>query len=319
MKYSNLLCILLSLLLSSPVFAGYVIIDGKKIEVIDRGEQLYKLIPLRSMEFSTVEKICKPWMSENGVLTHEKKRSAIIAYDYPDIIERIQKFLKDTDRERVNIRVEVEFDNVHGGDRVEWNRKRDTEGTITIRGGQHQIPKGINIELPINQSSSGSRNSIQMLMTQSGLPASLWVGENSVHPQWLNNMIGTKEVTYQDGRTVTISEGIDTELLFVDVGAKLMVRPRYLDGGLIEVEVYPEISYKNRKGGQESIEVESLKTRVVVREGSRINIGGMVNSKLDSYKNIFGKKLYKRVNGRNVLNMYLRATVVKPQRKTRRR
>ena len=298
--------------MSLPAYAGYVIIDGKKIVVQDRGEQSYKLIRIRSLEFSTIEKICKPWLSENGILTYEKKRGSIVVYDYDDIIEKIQNFIKDIDRDVVNIRVEVEFDSVRSSGRVGWKRSKKPQGTITIKGGTHNLPSGFDLEFPIEHNNSSSRYSKQMLMTQSGSPASLWVGENTVHPQWLNELIGSKTITYADGKTVTIREGVDNEMLFVDVGASLMIRPRYLDGGLIEVEVYPEVSYKNSKGGQESIEVESIKTRLVVRPGSRINIGGIINSKLSMYKQLFGKQLYKKDDGRNVLDMYLRATVVKP-------
>ena len=83
---------LLIFCMSLPAYAGYVIIDGKKIVVQDRGEQSYKLIRIRSLEFSTIEKICKLWLSENGILTYEKKRGSIVVYDYDDIIEKIQKF-----------------------------------------------------------------------------------------------------------------------------------------------------------------------------------------------------------------------------------
>lgn len=294
--------------------AGYVIIDGKKIVVNQRGEQHYKIIPVRSMDFSIIKKVCGPWMSENGVLKYDRKRGSIVVYDYQDVIDKIRNFIADADRDVVNIRVEVEFDGVSGLDDVDWKKSPEDydDGKIIIGGGRHNIPSGLGVEIPIHRLNLSRSNSKQFLMTTSGLPATLWVGESTVNPQWLHQLVGEKMLISKDGRVVKVSDWVDPDILFVDVGASLMIRPRYLDGGLIEVEVYPEISFKNRKGGQESIEVESVKTRLVVREGSRINIGGIINSKLSIYKNIFGKQLYRRVNGLSLLDMYLRVTVARP-------
>ena len=297
-----------------PLRGGYVVIDGKKHIVQNRGEMRYRLIPLGMMDYEVVKSVCSGWLSADGMIRHEKKRGSVMVYDYPDVIAKIRKFIASNMEEPGtgghNIRVEVSFDGSSGSRVTDWQRGDNAvrHGRVVISGGKYNIPSGVEYRAPLSSLSASSSFSKQFIVVRDGYSAKLWVGENRVDPRWLNGLIGTNIKYLKDGGTVITKYGVDDELLFVDVGAVLMVRARLLGNNMIEVELYPEISYINGEGAQSSIEVRSIATRVVVRAGARINIGGMISSKLSYYRELFGKQLYRRVNGGNVLNMYLRAT-----------
>ena len=59
------------------------------------------------------------------------------------------------------------------------------------------------------------------------------------------------------------------------VGRSLVVRPRILPGGMVEVELWPRFSTRGRRG---AIDVTQLATKVVVGSGQSIVIGGMASA-----------------------------------------
>jgi len=62
------------------------------------------------------------------------------------------------------------------------------------------------------------------------------------------------------------------------LGRSLVVRPRILQGGLVEVEVFPRFT---RRGGRGVIDVTELATKVVVRNGQSLVIGGTTSASSD--------------------------------------
>ena len=295
-------------------FAGYVIIDGEKINVNKPlEEKKYKLIPLRGMSFDVVNSVCSRWLADDGLLKYERKKAAVLVYDFPSTISKIEKFITNNYQEHAekNIRIEVLFDNIGRDREVDWknNFSRENRGYITVKGGRHNIPIGTEVNIPTSTIMNSSQYRKQEILVKEGYPAKLWVGESSVTPQWLDDLVKYNITQYSDGRRSVNIIGPAEDFIFVDVGSALMVKARIVGGNRIEVELYPEISYKNKNGAQESIEVYSIATKVTVRPGARVNIGGAISNNLDTYKNLFGKQLYKRVEQGSVMNMYLRATI----------
>lgn len=69
------------------------------------------------------------------------------------------------------------------------------------------------------------------------------------------------------------------------VGRSLVVRPRILPGGMVEVELWPRFTTRGRRG---AIDVTQLATKVVVRSGQSIVIGGMTSASDDVGSVLFG-------------------------------
>lgn len=69
------------------------------------------------------------------------------------------------------------------------------------------------------------------------------------------------------------------------IGRSLAVRPTILKGGMVAVEVWPRFTSRRRRG---AIDVTELATKVVVRDGQPIVIGGMASMHQDVGGVLFG-------------------------------
>ncbi|HBC85776.1 MAG TPA: hypothetical protein DCZ94_02355 [Lentisphaeria bacterium] len=290
----------------------------KTVVIKPTGEFKYKLIPLKSLDFTTVESICKPLLSEGGILTYEEKRGSILVGDAPEVIAKIVKILEDIDPDAVNIRIDIDFLNTGsgagGGVNVEVGYGPGVKpNQIIINNGKVVHPKTYSVSAS-KKSDTTIRNNSQFITTKSGFPATLFVGQTIADPSWLNNykfLPPTVVVTPASTVIIPTAPGF----LMRDVGSKLMVLPKLRDDGLIDVEIYPEVSYIDGKGANQAVRVENIVTKLTVEEGQRISIGGVVSSNQNFYKNLFGPQFLAVDNKTNVLDMYLKATVMKPRAK----
>ena len=269
----------------------------------------YKLIPLQSLDYNTIEKVCRPWLSKGGVLVHEKRRSSILVYDRPKVIARIRKFITSTDSPAVNIKIEIDRQGAgqRNSDKVSYYYKnhpkvtRGKHGKVSIKYPRNRL----NIHSRRNSSSSTTSS---FIVTQSGSPAQLWVGKSVVDPSWRRYQRPDKTIIVNQNSTTVVV--MPQEPIMTDIGVSLQVVPRYLGNGMIEVEVYPEISEITGKRGNKAVKVTSLASKVVVRNGARVSIGGVINQNRERYTNIFGPNFFKRNEINEVMNMYLKATVM---------
>lgn len=282
-------------------------------------EKHYKLIPLATLDYDTVNGVCRPMLSEGGILTYEKNRNSILVYDTNEVIAKIQKFVRDVDREAVNIRVQVDFlgTGATGRDLIKVERKyprgsgasRNT--VLAYKNGKLVKPKQVNISVGKNRGTS-TRNTSQFIMTKSGFPASLWVGKTMVDPSWLNNVVIRPNIIVMGRGSPIIIPTPDTDFKWANVGASLKVLPRYNESGIIDVEVYPEVSFIDGKGKRRAVKVQQMVTKVRVQDGQRIYIGGMISAKKDMYVKLFGPEFFSGKSDMDILDMYLTATAVKP-------
>ena len=286
--------------------------------VIIRGDveekKIYKLIPLTTLEFKTVETVCSPWLSKDGRLVNEDKRNSVLVYDTEYIVNKVETFIRDNDREAVNIRIDLDKT---GGTQTGSSNFGVSRQPVVI----YQNGKKITLNQPpaqkIDLSSSRayeSNNSRQFIVTKSGCAASLWSGVTMVDPTWLRNQKMNPAIIAASGNIIVKTDGTPDDPPWTEVGTSLMVLPRQLDNGLIDVEIYPEISYLAGKGKRQSVKVESLSTRVTVQDGARVNIGGVLSGKSREYSNIFGPDFFKSKDISQVMNMYLTATILEPGR-----
>ncbi|MFA6568039.1 MAG: secretin N-terminal domain-containing protein [Victivallales bacterium] len=297
-----------------------VVITKETIAEMKRKEVSPAVIPLQSIDYGTVERMCRPLLSDKGVMTYEANRNSVLVVDNREVVGKIREIIGGLDIPTANIRIDVDFQNT--GSSAEENLgvkvgygKGVKPNQVIINDGKIVKPKNIEINAA-DRHGTQIRNNSQSITTMSGYPASLFVGKTVADPSWLYNYkLLPPTVIVGGGSTIIIPSAIPG-FVMRDVGAKLMVLPRLRDDGLIDVEIYPEVSYMDGKGKKQAVRVESISTRMTVREGQRINIGGAVSSNLNFYKNLFGPTLMSRDDNTNVLDMYLKASVLKSSRPT---
>ena len=313
--------------------------DNKKRKTVvikyePKYEETSKIVPLQTVSFKTVKRICSPLLSKKGTIAYLPERSSVIVYDRKDVVDKIASLIKKIDMPAVNIRVDVDFIGSGSSRRDRLNVKFGNTKTPR-KNNQFTIINGKLV--PINRieisgvrgSGTSSRNTSQFIVTKSGHDASIWAGRRIVDPTWLRNyrMSPTIIVPIRGGGAIVVP-GSDNDFEWTDVGASLHVLPRAIGNDLIEVEVYPVVSYlvdepePERSGGRrgrrrnrrrrQSVKVEDISTKVTVKSGQRVSIGGVINSHKDFYTNLFGPNFISRDGNNSVLDMYLTATILKP-------
>ena len=301
----------------------------------DPDAEVAKVIPLETVPYATVEKICGPMLSKKGSLSYLDDRSAVLVFDKKSVVAKIAKIIKQIDLPAVNIRVDVDFAETgtskHDRLNVEfYNHKmpRKKNQIVIVNGKVAKIDR-INIS-GVKGSGSSVRNTSQFIMTMSGRPATLWVGRTIIDPTWLRQvkLIPDTLVLLPNGGYVEIP-GFDNDFVWRDIGASLRVKPTYLGRGRIDLELYPVVSYleddpadvgrhSKRRPKRKTVRVEEVSTHVVVMNGQRVSIGGAISSKKDFYTNLFGPDFISRDGRDSLLDMYVTATVVRPGQSGRR-
>jgi type II secretory pathway component GspD/PulD (secretin) len=281
-------------------------------------KRIYKMIPLATLDFKTVDAVCASWLSKEGKLVYEEKRNSVLVYDTEYVVNKIETFIRNNDREAVNIRIEI--DKTGGGatgrNRFAIDNTMPRQQPVTVYQNGKKVSFSQQPMQKIDLSSSRgyeSSNSKQFIVTKSGCAATLWSGVTMIDPSWYRNQkMNPSVIVVDNSGGVTRIDGTPDNPVWTDVGTSLMVLPRQLENGLIEVEVYPEISYLAGKGKRQSVKVESLSTRVTVQNGARVNIGGVISGKSKAYVNIFGPEFFKSKDISQVMSMYLTATIMEP-------
>lgn len=270
-------------------------------------EKHYKMIPLKTMGFETVEAACKPMLSEGGLLVDEKSRRSILVYDNDDVIKKITDFINNADRDTVNIRIEVDY----------ISSSSQSDRSITIRTTNYKDKEGLQtgkVEIkPVARKNSSSASDKQILVVSEGLPATLFYGKTIIDPAWIQSVVLVPDVSVvAQNSTVTINQNLP-DIQWTDVGAALRILPVVYDDDTVELEFYPSLSYLEGKGTRKYVKVQSLASTVRVKNGQRIYVGGLMSSKKDAYSNIFGLN-YKagEASERSVSDMYVTVYILKP-------
>lgn len=292
-----------------------VVITKETIAEMKKKEVSPAVIPLQSIDYDTIERMCRPLLSDNGVMTYEANRNSVLVVDNKEVIGKIKEIIGALDVPAANIRIDVDFQNT--GSSANENidvkvgyGKGIKPNQLIINDGKVVKPKSIDINAS-DRHGTNIRNNSQSITTMSGCPASLFVGKTIADPSWLYNYKFLPPTVIVGGGGTLIIPSAIPGFVMRDVGSKLMVLPRLRDDGLIDVEIYPEVSYLDGKGKKHAVRVENVSTRLTVQDGQRINIGGVLSSNLDFYRNLFGPRLMSRDENTNVLDMYLKASVLK--------
>ncbi|MBN2643394.1 MAG: hypothetical protein JXR78_17215 [Victivallales bacterium] len=244
-------------------------------------EMRYKLIPLGILEYGDVNRICRPWLSPGGLLVHERARASILVYDTPQVIDRIASFLRRTDQDAPNIRVTFELEQENTGTelKVDGSRKRP----VLVR---------------------TIKDSKTTRIIRSGTSDYMWGGDVMADSKWVDHV---KHNRGKDNGAVQLNSPGSSGGARVSTKVSLQVRPLWHDDGTIEVEIYPEIRYMDNHGRRRELKVLELATRVRVKEGQRVQIGGIISRQKQNYVNIFGPDFFSRKDVSKISNMYLQA------------
>ena len=280
--------------------------------------QVSEFIPIGVLSYDTIKEFCSPMLSKTGTMGYMPEKECVVVFDYKKNAAKIREFIESAtaqipDYSNVNIKVEVSYQGVYGGGSLGLGGKVSYGGgqnnQLIIRDGKVMKPKSVTVRA-FDNSTRGSSNTTQFIVTRSGRPASIWAGKTIVDPSWLNNYKFRPLVIINNKNSTVIIPGETPDFVWTNVGAYLYILPKYLGDGLIDVEVFPVVSYLDGKGKKQAVRVESVSTRVTVKSGFKINIGGIVKGKNDFYSSFFGPNFIGEDNNTNLLDMYLTATVI---------
>lgn len=272
-------------------------------------KKLYQLIYLKDVDYKIVNRVCRPWLGKDPVMVYEKKRNSILVYATPETIVKIRKFIDNTASPDVNIRIDLDRVGVKNFNDSKFSFKSPPVKTYKYKNGKRV--KNYSRQKTINFRSSRditNYSSKQFIVTKSGYPASLWVGKTTVDPSWKRYAKPKKEIVIQPGG-YAIETGYE-DIKMVNVGMSLQVLPRYLSNGMIEVEVYPEITEIVGKGKRKNVKITSLSSKILVKSGARINIGGVISNKKNAYTKLFGPDFFSRKGIKETMNMYITAKAI---------
>ncbi len=279
----------------SPAKPRTVVIKDRRSEEMD-----YKLLPLGVIEYEAVDKTCRPWLSPGGLLIYEENKASVLVYDVPAVIKKISDFLRESDQNAPNIRIDFEYSDA-GQENVSYVKvKPQNDGDVKKWNDSNVKAKMKN--------KAEQRFTGQFIVTRSGLPASIWTGQSQIDPSWLEFMRRNpgKTVVIQNGKPVFNMKYAGSPQM-TTVGAGLYVRPLWNNDGTIDVEIYPEIRYKDKKGFRKNIKVVQLSSRVRIKEGQKMLIGGIISSNSETFNSIFGPEFLKHSEIQRISNMYLTA------------
>lgn len=238
----------------------------------NQADKILKSFPLKTLSFTETEKLIEPFISDTGEYFYLESRDTLIVYDQPQAVTRISRLLKEIDTVPVNIRISVSFDETarkNGGnvdavsDGLKITRRRGgeiiTEGAVSIRGGA--------------SSSRRDEFTSQFIVTTDDRPARILVGRSVAQPVWIYRY-GLRRGWWERG------------VKYEDLGASLWVHPKKIGNNMVQVEVYPKLTFPGKD--ERSVEVRELSTKVTVRDGQSIQIGGLDKSQQEFYRRLFG-------------------------------
>lgn len=299
-------------------------------------KQVSKVIPLRTVDYATIEAVCKPMLTKTGTMAYLKVRNSVIVFDYEKNVKKIAKIIDQIDLPAVNIRIDVDFVGTNSGSKdkvygkVNYKKYPSKSNQVIIRNGKIVKPDTIKFGA-VKQTNLGSRNTSQFILTKSGSSAQLWVGKRIVDPTWLRwRPLRPTHIITGPGGTIVVP-GSDNDIVWRDIGSSLWVLPTYLGNGKIDVEVYPVVSYledepdddrhrgkKGKKGKRrkrpkrQTVRVQDVSTHLTLQSGQRVSMGGVISSNKNFYKNLFGPNFLSKNEENSILDMYITATAIKP-------
>jgi hypothetical protein len=221
-------------------------------------------IPLRALSWEEAEPLLRPLLSPAGNLGYFAARHTLIVHDRQRHVDQVKRVVAAMDAEVVNVRLEVELQDElreYGrGASLLVEERRGGGGTATLR-----------LE---DQRRETTRNDRLMLLARSGAPARLWVGETIADPTWLRDYRLVPLLAVVAPGATLIVQPPAPQLVWRDVGAALYMQATAMDNGLVRIQMFPVVSFRDGDGREHRYRVEQVQTEVFARDGQRVFVGG---------------------------------------------
>ena len=205
-------------------------------------------------------------LSSTGSYRFDERQNAFVVTDTPAFLSGLRAYFTSRAQRGPQVRIEILYN--------ETGSYRESSGgaNASIRG--NSVSGGIRLR---DQSGSNTRTVNQYLTVASGSTAWLEVSKQVPEPGLL--------LAYAPGSPQAIA-GVQ----YVSAGTQMAVHPVIMENGDIEVEVTPEISMFSETGPPRTITCRTLSTRVIVKNGGTLPIGGFEGADDRFNRNFFNDR-----------------------------
>ncbi len=283
--------------------ALFLISGGLLTQAADRE---VKIISLGGIDFATAQAISQDLLSPDGRMVYISSQRAVLINDYPDNVAAIEALLGQVTAATPNIRITLSF---AGQQRTQSHGFGISGAPWQVRTGSGRAgwPRVEEFELNA-QRTDAFRNTAMTLMTLSGNTATIWVGREE--PEWrvVEAFISRPDIVLTRNGQPFIWQAYERTIQ--RVGAEMMIQPRLLANGLVEVNVFPRVTYRTPEGS-EHLDVETLKTTVIVAPGRDVPIGQNIREHSERLRSLFGPAFFTDASHRSLLDITVRAEVVR--------
>lgn len=239
--------------------------------IADAAQTELRMITLQHRFGEELLPIVQPMVGPDG--TANAMNNLLIIRAAPDRLAEIEQVVAGLDTARRNIRIEVSHGSMHEQDSSELSvsgRGRIDDAEVVVGNPRHRSSGRIVMQ---RGGSSVSRQGSQFLTVLDGAEGFIEVGKSVPYThQW----VAFTERYASSGQTIE----------FRDITTGFVVNPRYI-GNEVEVEITPRIATPGNGG---HIDFEALATRVRVKPGEWLDLGGTMQSRDEVSSAILGSR-----------------------------
>lgn len=215
-------------------------------------EMTFKAFSLSNADAEAMVEMIKPLLSPGAVAIADKRTNSVIVKDYPCNLAKIEEFIKEADKPLPNVRIKVRF----------ADTSDVSASGIVIK----SSPGGWNVGV-VGPGSFSSRTTQEMsLIVMDGREGNISSGNKIAYVQWFYNY------AFKHGY-------IAANINFIEVSTGFVVKPK-VRGSLVEVNIYPQISYFSPEGNG-VIVFKNAGTSVLLRDGDSMVISGSSSDQED--------------------------------------
>jgi len=287
-----------------PVILALLLICGGLLT--QAAEREARIISLVGIDFATAQALSEDLLSPDGRMVYISSQLAVLVSDYPANVAAIAARLRQVAAATANIRITLRF----AGQQTTHNHGFSiTTAPWQVRSGSGRSgwPQVEQFELRAQRTDT-LRNTTMNLMTLSGQSATIWTGREE--PQWhvVESFIRRPGIVLSRHGQPFVWQAYERTI--ERVGAEMMIQPRLLSNGLIEVNVFPRVTYRTAER-RDYLDIETLKTTVIVAPGTDLPIGQNIREHSERLHNLFGPTFFNDANNRSLLDISVRAEVVR--------
>lgn len=247
----------------------------------------YKLNYIDATEISSA---LKESSSKYGRITVNKSNNIIVVEDDKENIDKIETIIKKLDVVPRQVLIEAKILEIRLNDEtqlgVDWRQVfKSGKASFTLEGANFSIPPDIGTPGLFFSTVTPHFEMFLDALQQKGdlrtlATPKLVALDNKEAQIIIGGRLGYRVTT-------TINQVTTESVEFLDIGTMLKITPRIGDDGNIFLSIYPKISDGVISGGLPSETTTEVTTRVVVRDGESIFIGGLIRDRREvSYRQI---------------------------------